>query len=320
MLYNVTVCQCTLVTKCSYVCVCSFHLLHVLIWHTSSCIRCCCGPVLIAKIQNTWSRQIFTRTLSAKMNSISLESAPQPESINHLRNGCMWIRSRKPGLLRKSQQPWDAVRPKGRSQFPLSPMELQHQPGPDLCECQSGQPTAWQAFFRKVAAVTTLNLSHNATKAQSSSMQRCGQALELSQVWLEALLPSHRCICCEIATYGHNIHWTRHMRNYARVSYLQLNNAFQVAVARTTCYVATEGARPFVAPSSEPQCGLTLIESLRPHFLNSIRSRIDGMKLSIPLTSRTPVAKCGAPSINLLAGLDAPFACNRSRQTSSPHN
>ena len=35
----------------------------------------------------------------------------------------------------------------------------------------------------------------------------------------------------------------------------------------------------------------------------------DGRKLSIPTTSSTLAAKRGAPSTNLLAGLDAPLAC-----------
>ena len=71
------------------------------------------------------------------------------------------------------------------------------------------------------------------------------------------------------------------------------------------CHVGTKSARPFIAPSSEPQWGLTLIEPLHPYIHGSIRrGRSDGKKLSVPSTSPTPAARCGAPSTNLLAGPD----------------
>ena len=57
------------------------------------------------------------------------------------------------------------------------------------------------------------------------------------------------------------------------------------------------------------------------YFLGSNRrSRSDGKKLSIPSTSRTPATRRGAPSINLLSGLDAPLTCAPSLQSLSPHN
>jgi len=46
----------------------------------------------------------------------------------------------------------------------------------------------------------------------------------------------------------------------------------------------------------------------------------DGRKLSTPSTSRTLPARRGAPSTNSLAGLDAPFACARSRKSPWPRN
>jgi len=65
------------------------------------------------------------------------------------------------------------------------------------------------------------------------------------------------------------------------------------------CYVRTNRARPFIAPSSEPQWGLTLTEPLRVYFNSStIRSRSGGKKLSIPSTSRNPAARRGALSTN----------------------
>jgi len=97
-----------------------------------------------------------------------------------------------------------AVPPKRSSQFLLSPMERRHQPGLNFCECWPGQPTAGQACSRKVHAITAPTLPHKATDAQSSCLQR--KALELSQSWLKALLPSHSWIRWEIATSGYNKH------------------------------------------------------------------------------------------------------------------
>jgi len=77
-----------------------------------------------------------------------------------------------------------------------------------LSEFRPGQPTAGQTCSRKVPVVTTSALPHNATKTQGSCPQRPGEeALELSQGWLEALLPSHRWIRWEIVTSGHIKHW-----------------------------------------------------------------------------------------------------------------
>jgi len=94
-------------------------------------------------------------------------------------------------------------------------MERRHQPGPGLREFGPGQPTAGQTCPWKVPQVTTSALPHNATKTQGSCPQRSSEALELSQGWLEALLPSHRWIRWEIATSGHIKHWdgiTRFLR------------------------------------------------------------------------------------------------------------
>ena len=57
----------------------------------------------------------------------------------------------------------------------------------------------WQTCFRKVLAVTTSALPHNARKTQGSWPQWSVEALELPQRWLQALLPSCRWIhwdCC----------------------------------------------------------------------------------------------------------------------------
>jgi len=72
-----------------------------------------------------------------------------------------------------------------------------------------------------------------------------------------------------------------------------------LAVARIKCHVGTKSARPFIAPSSKPQWGLTLTEPPRCYFHDStIRSRSDRKKLSIPSTSCTPAGRREAPSTN----------------------
>jgi len=112
-----------------------------------------------------------------------------------------------------------------------------------------------------------------------------------------------------------------HTRIFARAYYLRPNNASHVAARRTVCHAATKSARPSIAPSSEPQWGLTLIELFCPYYLGSgRRSRGNGRKLSILLTSRTLAARHGESSTNLLAGLDAPFTSAPSWQTPSPRN
>ena len=66
----------------------------------------------------------------------------------------------------------------------------------------------------------------------------------------------------------------------ARAYYLRPNNASHMAVGRTMCHAGTKSARPSIAPSPEPQWGLTLIEPLHTYYLGSDRkSRSDGRKL-----------------------------------------
>ena len=71
-------------------------------------------------------------------------------------------------------------------------MKRRHQPRSGLGELRPGQPTAGQTCPKKVPEVTTSAFPYNATEAQGSCLQRSGEALELSQGLLEALLPSHR--------------------------------------------------------------------------------------------------------------------------------
>ena len=150
----------------------------------------------------------------------------------------------EPGFLGNIQQPWTVVQPKGNSWLLLSATERRHQPRPGLPEFQSGQPSAGQTCSRKVPAVTTSALSHDATKIQGSCPQRSGEALELSQGWLEALLTSHRLI-----------HWTQqilrgHTRILARVYFPRPNNVSHVAAGRTMCHAGIKSVRPSIAPFS----------------------------------------------------------------------
>ena len=68
-------------------------------------------------------------------------------------------------------------------------MECRHQPGPGFHKFRPRKPTAEQAYSRKIPEVTASSLPHNATKPQGSCPQRSTEELELSQGWLEALLP-----------------------------------------------------------------------------------------------------------------------------------
>jgi len=194
-------------------------------------------------------------------------------------------------------------------------MKRRHQPKPGLREPRPGQPAARQTCPGKFPAVTTSALPHDATKIQGSCPQRSGEALELSQGWLEALLTSHRLI-----------HWTQqilrgHTRILARVYFPRPNNVSHVAAGRTMCHAGIKSARPSVVLSPEPQWVLTLIEPLRPYYLDlNRRSRSDNRRLSIPSTSRTLAARRGEPSTKLLAGLDSPLARAPSRQNPSPRN
>jgi len=67
------------------------------------------------------------------------------------------------------------AQPKGSSQL-LSPMERRHKSGPGLA-IVGLITTVSQTCSRKVLTVTTPTISHNATEAQGSYLQRSGEAL-----------------------------------------------------------------------------------------------------------------------------------------------
>jgi len=157
----------------------------------------------------------------------------------------------EPGLLGSSQQPWTAEWPKGNSQFLLSPMERRHQFGPGLREFRPGQPTAGQTCPRKHPAVTTLAFPYNATKRQGSCPQRSGEALELSQGWLDALLPSHRWMR-ERLPPPDTTNIKKTCQELSESLLFATEQPSHVAVTRIMCHVGTKSARPVIAPSSEP--------------------------------------------------------------------
>ena len=194
---------------------------------------------------------------------------------------------------------------------------------PDLAFAGFGQDSRLpdRRVSKKVPAVTTSTLPHNATRIQGSCPQQTGEVLEIlprpigsafvfSQVnpWRDCHLRTHQIL-------------RGHTRIFARAYFLQLNNACHMAVGRTMCHVGTKSARPSIAPLSEPQWGLTLTEPPHLYSLNyNRRSSSDGRKLSTPSTSCASVARRGEHSTNLLAGLDAPLASAPSRQMPSPRN
>jgi len=116
------------------------------------------------------------------MLATSIASIPTGVRTQHPRTVRAWTPGKHPTTL-------DCCTTKGNSQFLLSPLERQHQPRPGLREFRPGQPTAGQTCRRKVPTVTTMALPHNATKIQGYCPQRSGEALELSQGRLEAILP-----------------------------------------------------------------------------------------------------------------------------------
>ena len=153
-------------------------------------------------------------------------------------------------------------------------MEHRHQPRHGLRECQPWQPTAWQSFSKKVPAVTTLILPCNATEPQDSclhrSVLRVGNFARLIGVAF-AFLQMNLLRDCYLRTQQiSRRHTTR--RNYVKTCCMGLlSNISHVAVARTICRAGTKSARPSIAPSSEPQCGLTLTEPFLPWFHGSTR-------------------------------------------------
>jgi len=97
-----------------------------------------------------------------------------------------------------------------------------------------------------------------------------------------------------------------------------------VAVARTMCHAGTKSFIRAPVGTDPDTAAATLLSRNRNRSDGSCqrnrnrtdgrkfsknRNMSDGRKLSIPTTSSTLAAKRGAPSTNLLAGLDAPLAC-----------
>ena len=104
--------------------------------------------------------------------------------------------------------------------------------------------TAWQTCALKVPEVTTPKLSHSATDAHDSCLQRSSEVLEYSQVWLESFLSSYRLIRWEIVTSGQRKHRERHASKYARACYLRINTVSHAAVATNVSHVGTKVRDP----------------------------------------------------------------------------
>jgi len=179
------------------------------------------------------------------------------------------------------------------------------------CECRPWQPTAFHMRSRKVPLLTTLTLSCKTNEVQDSCLQGSGEALELLHPWMIgvaiAFLQVNPLGDCNLRTQQT---LRRHTRNSARACYLLLKNPSHMTVTRTMCHVGTKSARPFIAHFFQAPAALSLLS----HIYQQCRS--DGKKLSVPSTSCTPAAKCGAASINVLVGLDTP-ACALFQQTTS---
>ena len=126
--------------------------------------------------------------------------------------------------VRGSIPHWSRTQQPGSSTSSL--MEHRHWPGTALCECQAGQPTA----------------------------------CVLQENPLRAFLQENPLRDCHLQTQQTP---RRHTRKYVRAWNFRLNNVSSFAFARIMCHVGTKSLRPSIAPSSEPQWGLTLTEPPR---------------------------------------------------------
>ena len=198
-------------------------------------------------------------------------------------------------------------------------MQRRHQPGPGLRKFRPGQPTVRQTCPWKVPAVRPSLITPPRLKFPALSDPEKGWNFGKAG-WKRFCVVTGESVERLPPMDTTNIESA--YKIFARAYYPRPSNAFHVIVTRTMCHVETKNARPSIAPSFEPQWGLTLIQ-LRPYFFGCNRkNRRDGRKLSIPSTSRTLAARRGEPPTSSLAGLrpDAPLACAPSRKTPSPRN
>ena len=180
----------------------------------------------------------------------------------------------------------------------------------DLAFASFGQKSRLrkQTCSKRILAGTISAFSHKATKSQGSCPQRSGEALELSQGWLEA-----RCLLTDESVERLPPPNTSNIERVYQDFCENLLSAAKQCMPRSRrknhvpCW--EKSSRPYISPSTWPQWGLNLIEPRRSYYLGSGgRRRSDGRKLLIPSTSRTLAARRGEPSRNLLARLDAPLA------------
>jgi len=155
-------------------------------------------------------------------------------------------------------------------------MERRHQSGPGLRECQPEQPTAGQTCSRKVLAVTTPTLPHNTTEAQRSAYSDPVKHWTFRRAdW--------KCF---------GLHTGRSVERLPPPDASNVEKAYQercesllcaaeqcILLSRRKNYVPCwdNHCESLIAPSPEPQWGLTLTKAPRPYFHSStIRSRSDG--------------------------------------------
>ena len=137
-------------------------------------------------------------------------------------------------------------------------MERRHQHRSGFRDSQPGQPTAGQTCPRKVPAVTTSALPHNAKRFKVPAQNNPVKIWKFRKAdWKRFCLLTGESVERLPSPDTSNIE--RHKRIFARAYYPQPNKISHVAAGRTICHAGTKSARPSIAPSSEPQSELTVM-------------------------------------------------------------
>ena len=84
------------------------------------------------------------------------------------------------------------------------------------------------------------------------------------------------------------------------------------------CHAGIKSARPFIAPSFEPQWGLTQLEPLRPTI--SAGTETERWEEAVSSIDFSHSSRKAWRTINITAGIGAPLACALSRQSPSPRS
>jgi len=174
---------------------------------------------------------------------------------------------------------------------------------------------------RNVSVVAKPTLSHNAPESKKSCPQWSGEALELPQSWLEALLPSYRRINEEIATSGHN-KYREGIPATTRDPAICTKTIYPSWPSQELCAILAKRVRYHLSFLLQSPSGNWLWQRYFVLCSNDStrKDRRDEKKLSIPSTSSTTAIGRGAPSIKLLVGSDTPHLWTPPQQPLSPHN